>query len=70
METKNYEDLITSISQQIAEKFLVEEKDICKRALLLDADISDITRQIGLETTKRIYEKMICQQIDKKNSMD
>ena len=70
MELKPYEELITHISQTLAERFLSEEENISKRALLLDGDISEITRKIGLETTQRIYEETVQQHVAKKNKTD
>ena len=33
----------------------------------IDADIAEITRQIGLETTKKVFEKTVGKYADKKN---
>lgn len=51
-----YDELITTISDEIARKFLDTERQLATRARLLDADIAEITRQIGLETTKKVFE--------------
>ena len=66
MDVKNYEELISSVSQEIAEKFLSLEENIPQRALFIDADITEITRLIGLETTQHVYEKVLKQQVDQK----
>jgi hypothetical protein len=55
---KDYEQLIGRISQEIAEQFLALEGNLPQRVVLLDADTAEMTRTIGLETTKRIYETM------------
>ena len=68
MDVKNYEALISSISQEIAEKFLSLEENIPQRALFIDADIAEITRLIGLETTQHVYEKVLKQQVDQKKT--
>lgn len=53
---KDYQTIITKVSQQIAKTFLQHEENLAARATLVDTDISEITRQIGLETTKIIFE--------------
>ncbi len=59
VDKKDYQDLIQSISNQIAERFLTQETNLVQRATFLDADIAEITRQIGLETTQIIYEHSV-----------
>ena len=70
MDVKNYVALISQISQEIAERFVSQEDNISQRALFVDADISELTRQIGLETTKRVYEKVLNQQVSQKKLKD
>jgi len=53
---KEYQELMTTVSQQVAQTFLHHEDNLAARALLVDADIAEITRQIGLETTKIVVE--------------
>ena len=64
---KKYQDVISRVSSQISEEFLSRENSLEKRALLIDADIAEITRQIGLETTKKVFEKTVGKYADKKN---
>jgi hypothetical protein len=66
MDVKNYETLISRVSQEIAEQFVSLEENLPQRALFVDADISELTRQIGLETTKRVYEKVLTQEVRQK----
>lgn len=66
MEISSYDDLIRFVSEKISEQFFSQERDISRRALLLDSDIYEITRKIGLETTKIIYEKALNQHLEKK----
>lgn len=66
MDVKNYEALISRVSQEIAEQFLSLEENIPQRAVFVDADISELTRQIGLETTRRVYEKVLNQEVRQK----
>ena len=70
MDVKNYEAFISQISQEIAERFVSQEDNISQRALFIDADISELTRQIGLETTKRVYEKVLNQEVSQKKPKD
>lgn len=53
-----YQELVTTVSQQVAKAFLRNEDNLAARATLLDADISEITRQIGRETTKLVVEQV------------
>jgi hypothetical protein len=48
MELKDYEEIIRAISKQVAEEFFSREKDLPKRAVLVDQDIGKIVKQIGL----------------------
>ena len=68
MDKKKYEEIIRGVSGQIACEFLKNESNLAQRALSVDADIAEITRQIGSETVKRIYEETVKQCTDKKNS--
>ncbi len=68
MDVKNYEALISQVSQEIAERFLSLEGNIAQRAVFVDADIAEITRQIGLETTQHIYEKVLAQEVEQKKT--
>lgn len=62
-----YQELIESVSHQIAQEFLTHESHVPQRALLLDADIAEITRQIGLATTKIVFEHSRDQLVKKNN---
>ena len=53
---QDYQEIISKVSKEVAKKFLKKETNLAARAILLDADISEITRQIGLETTKIVFE--------------
>ena len=57
METE-YQDIIEQVSTELAKKFLATEDNLAARARCLDADISEITRQIGLTTTTRVCEQL------------
>ena len=70
MELKDYEEIIRAISQQLAEEFFSREKDLPKRAVLVDQDIGKIVKQIGLETTTIVLEKIRDELVSKKNSRD
>ena len=57
MET-DYQELIAAVSTEVAKTFLANEDNLAARATLLDADIAEITRQIGVETTKKVLEQV------------
>jgi hypothetical protein len=59
MDKNGYDELISKISKKLAKEILKNEKQLDKQALLLDADIAEITRKIGLETVQRIYESLL-----------
>jgi hypothetical protein len=66
MET-DYQELIAAVSAEVAKTFLANEDNLAARATLLDADIAEITRQIGAETTKKVLEQ-VRDDLVKKNS--
>lgn len=57
MDKKRYEQIIKAVSEELSEKIMCEEQDLAKRAPLIDQDVAEIVRDIGLETTKRVFEK-------------
>ena len=57
MNKKQYESIIKAVSDELSEKIICEEQDLAKRAPLIDQDIAEIVREIGLETTKKVFEK-------------
>jgi len=57
MNKKDYEEIIKTVSERLSEKIICEEQDLAKRAPLIDQDIAEIVREIGLQTTKRVFEK-------------
>ena len=59
MDINGYDELISKVSKKLAEEILKNEKGLDKKALLLDADIAEITRKIGLETVQKIYDSII-----------
>ena len=61
-----YQEIVRSVSALIAGEFLKNETWPEKRALLLDDDISEITRQVGLETTKIVIEETLVKLTEKK----
>jgi hypothetical protein len=63
---EKYQEMIKDVSIRLAEAVLNNEPDLAKRALLSDGDISEITRQIGAESTKMILEKTVEQCSDEK----
>jgi hypothetical protein len=59
MNKNDYDEIISILSKKLAKEILKNEKELDKRALLLDADIAEITRKIGVETIQEVYESMI-----------
>jgi len=66
MDISKYEGFIRQVSQELAARFISQEDTSAERARFIDADIAELTRHIGLETTKGIYEQMITQQVSQK----
>mgnify|MGYP000061893374 CR=1 FL=1 len=56
MEKDCYQEIIAEVSKKLSEKFISEEKDLAKRATLIDKDIADIVQEIGLQTTQKVLE--------------
>lgn len=67
---REYQDVIRNVSNQIAGTFLEKETGLAGRALLSDADIAEITRQIGSETTEIVLRSILDQCTYKKNRKD
>ncbi len=63
-----YQEVIGVVSNQIAQVFLSNEEKLTQRSTLLDADIAEIMRQLGLETTKIILEKTLNRLVNDKQS--
>lgn len=53
-----YHEMIATVSTQVAKTFLSHEDNLAARATLLDADIAEITRQIGVEATRIVLEQV------------
>ena len=70
MEKDCYQEIIAEISKKLSQKFISEEKDLAKRATLIDKDIAEIVQDIGLQTTKKVLENTRDQIIVKKNKKD
>lgn len=70
MEKTPYQEIILSVSSQIAQEFLNKETNLVQRSNFLDADIAEITRGIGLETTRIVYEQLERQITSKKKERD
>jgi len=70
MEKNCYQEIITEVSKKLAQKISSEEKNLARRATLIDRDIADIVKDIGLETTKKVLENTRDEIIVKKNEKD
>ena len=70
MEKSCYQEIIDEVSKKLADKFFSEEKNLVRRATLIDGDIADIVQDIGLKTCKRVLEKSRDQLAEKKSKKD
>lgn len=70
MEKDCYQEIIAEVSKKLAEKFISEEKNLAKRATLIDGDIADIVQEIGKKTTKKVLENTRDKIVVKKNKKD
>ena len=66
MERKCYQEIIDEVSKKLAQKIISEEKDLARRATLIDKDIADIVQDIGLQTTKKVIENTRDKIVEKK----
>ena len=70
MEKKCYQEIIDEVSKKLAQKFIAEEKDLDRRATLIDKDIGNIVQDIGLQTTKKVIEDTRDKIVEKKTPKD
>lgn len=68
MEKDCYQEIIDEVSKKLADKITLEEKDLARRATLIDRDIADIVQDIGLKTCKQVLEKTWGQIVEKKEN--
>ena len=68
MEKNCYQEIINEVSKKLAQKIISEEKDLARRATLIDRDIADIVQDIGLQTTKKVIEATRDKIVEKKTS--
>lgn len=66
MEKDCYQEIIAEVSKILAEGVVSNEKDLARRATLIDGDIADIVQKVGLETTKRVLENTRDKIVEKK----
>lgn len=67
---KDYQEIISQVSTQVAKAFLQHEDNLAGRAMLVEADIAKLTRQIGLETTKIVLEHVRDDLVKNNNTKD
>ena len=70
MEKKCYQEIIDEVSRKLSRKIISEEKDLARRATLIDKDIADIVQDIGLQTTKKVIEDTRDKIVEKKTPKD
>jgi hypothetical protein len=66
MEKKCYQEIIDEVSRKLSRQIISEEKDLARRATLIDKDIADIVQDIGLQTTKKVIENTRDKIVEKK----
>ena len=54
MEKNCYQEIIDEVSKKLAQKIISDEKNLARRATLIDKDIAGIVQDIGLQTTKKV----------------
>lgn len=67
MEKGCYQEIITEVSNRLAEKIISKEKDLAQRAIFIDRDVAEIVQEIGLQTTKKVLKNTRDEIVDKKN---
>ena len=70
MEKNCYQEIIDEVSKKLAQKIISEEKDLARRATLIDQDIASIVEEIGLQTTKKVIEDTRDKIVEKKTPKD
>jgi hypothetical protein len=66
MKKDAYEELIAEISNQLAEKILMEEGDLTRRVKTIDGEIAVLLRDVGLRTSKQVLQKTCDERVVKK----
>ncbi len=70
MKMDEYNDLTETVSDMLSEKIFETEKQLASRALTVVQDISDILRDVGRKTTKKVLEKTRDEIVEKKSPKD
>jgi hypothetical protein len=70
MEKSCYDEIIEEVSKKLAGKVMGTEKELIKRAVMIDGDIRDIVQEIGRQTYKRVLEETRDQIAEKKSEKD
>jgi len=70
MEKNCYQEIIDEVSKKLAQKIISDEKNLARRATLIDKDIAGIVQEIGLQTTKKVMEDTRDKIVEKKTPKD
>ena len=70
MEKDCYQEIIAEVSKKLSEKFISTENNLPARSILIDSDILEIVRDIGLQTTKNILESTLDELVQKIKEKD
>ncbi len=65
-----YLEIISEVSDKIAEKIIDKENSLVQRATVIDKDIKDIVQEIGLLTTQKVLENTRDKVVSKKKPME
>jgi hypothetical protein len=65
-----YQEIIAEVSKKLSKKIISEEKDLAKRATLIDQDIAEVVQDIGLKTTESVLKSTRDEIIAKKNEKE
>ncbi len=63
-----YLEIISEVSDKIAEKIIDKENSLVQRATVIDKDIKDIVQEIGLLTTQKVLENTRDKVVSKKKA--
>ena len=63
-----YQEIISEVSDKIARTIIGEEKNLVRRATMIDKDVKDIVQEVGLQTTQKILEDTLSKIVSEKKT--
>ena len=64
-----YQKIISEVSDRMARKIIGEEKDLVRRATMIDKDVKDIVQEVGLQTTQKTPEDTLSRTVSEKKTV-